>query len=101
MRVTVTRLVLLLAIIATLLPSQRAWADAVPPPPLFCLPGEEGISTHHGPKCVPKAPTDCAPGYRGVQGGNCVLDPCASDQECKDGRRCLQVEACQELRELK
>ena len=101
MRIALRRVALLAAIIGTLLSSKHARADAVAPPPLFCLPGQEGISTHYGPRCVPKAPTDCAPGYRGVQGGDCVLDPCASDQQCKDGRRCLQVDACQELRELK
>ena len=93
--------VLLVAVLASVACVPRvALADAVPPKPLFCFPGDVGVSSHAGAECVPKAPEDCPPGYKGVQGGTCELAPCATDEHCKDGRRCFQVDACQELREL-
>lgn len=74
--------------------------DAVPPPPRSCPPGQVGVTSHSGPECVPKAPTDCAPGYRGRVGGDCVLATCSDDARCDAGERCLQVDTCQEYREL-
>lgn len=100
MRVGVWRLVFALACCAGLLPSRPAFADAVPPPPEDCPPGQVGTTSHGGPACALEAPKNCAPGYRGEVGGNCVLAACSSDKECEDGQRCLQVDACQELREL-
>ncbi|MBX3131257.1 MAG: hypothetical protein KF718_31345 [Polyangiaceae bacterium] len=80
--------------------SSTAHADAVPPPPKSCPPGQVGVTDHGGPRCVLAAPKNCAPGYRGALGGKCVLAPCSSDEQCDDGRRCLLVETCQEFREL-
>ena len=77
-----------------------AHADAVPPPPRSCPPGQVGITSHGGPECVKKAPESCPPGYRGVIRGRCVLATCSSDGQCKQGRRCLQIATCQEHREL-
>jgi len=92
--------VFILATSLAWLPSRLALADAVPPPPDDCPKGQVGTTSHGGPRCEPEAPTDCAPGYRGVVGGTCVLAACSSDKECDAGRRCLQVDACQVLREL-
>ena len=77
-----------------------ARADVVMPPPEDCPPGQVGTTSHGGPSCVREAPKNCAPGYRGEVGGGCVLAACSSDQECEGGRVCVQVDACQELREL-
>lgn len=99
MTVRAWRLVLVAASCVWLLPS-AARADAVMPPPEDCPPGQVGTTSHGGPACVREAPKNCAPGYRGEVGGSCVLAACASDQECEGGQRCLQIDACQELREL-
>lgn len=77
-----------------------ARADAVPPPPDRCPSGQVGVTSHAGPQCVPEAPQDCAPGYRGQVGGKCVLAICGNDDQCDDGQRCMQVDTCQEYREL-
>ena len=93
----------LLTVVATLglcLGVRNAHADAVPPPPKNCPKGHVGTTSHGGPKCVLEAPKNCAPGYRGALGGKCVLATCSSDEQCKDGRRCLSVDTCQEFREL-
>ncbi len=93
----------LLVVVATLGAALRvdsAHADAVPPPPKTCPKGQVGVTSHGGPKCVLKAPKNCAPGYRGVLGGTCELATCSSDGECEGGRHCLQIETCQEYREL-
>lgn len=82
------------------LSAHTALADAVPAPPDDCPKGQVGITSHAGPACVLEAPKDCAPGYRGEVGGNCVLAACSTDQECSAGSRCVQVDACQELRRL-
>jgi len=82
------------------LSARSAHADAVPPPPSHCPKGQVGITDHGGPKCVPEAPKNCAPGYRGEIGGRCVLARCSADDQCESGRRCLQIEVCQEYREL-
>lgn len=100
MRVAVLALLVSGTICGSLLSSSSAFADAVPPPPENCAPGLVGVTSHGGPECVPEAPKDCAPGYRGDVGGSCVLAACNSDQECDAGRRCVQVDVCQELREL-
>lgn len=78
----------------------NAGADAVPPPPKSCPPGQVGVTSHGGPRCVPEAPTDCAPGYRGRVGGDCVLATCSDDKQCDADERCMKVETCQEFREL-
>jgi hypothetical protein len=78
-----------------------ARADAVPPPPDSCPKGHVGITDHGGPRCVLEAPKNCPPGYRGVLGGKCALATCSSDDQCEAGRRCLQIETCQEFRELR
>jgi uncharacterized protein (TIGR03382 family) len=88
------------AMLELALPVRTARADAVPPPPAHCPKGQVGITGHGGPKCVPEAPKNCAPGYRGEIGGNCVLARCGSDSQCEGGQRCLQIEVCQEYREL-
>ncbi len=80
--------------------ASTAHADAVPPPPKSCPKGQVGVTSHSGPACVPQAPTDCAPGYRGQVGGQCVLASCHSDDPCDDGQRCMDVDTCQEFREL-
>lgn len=99
MRVALLRVLFVAAGCAVALPSRLALADAVPPEPL-CPPGQVGVTSHRGPACVLAAPKHCPPGYRGELGGTCALAPCASDRECDADRRCFQVEACQELREL-
>jgi len=81
------------------LSSTPALADAVPPPPEHCPKGHVGITDHGGPKCVKEAPKNCPPGYRGELRGRCVLATCTADDQCKDGRRCLQIATCQEYRE--
>ena len=83
-----------------LLASGAARADVVMPAPEDCPPGQVGTTSHGGPSCVREAPKNCAPGYRGEVGGGCVLAACSSDQECEGGRVCVQVDTCQELREL-
>ena len=100
MRVAALALVFVGTACGLSLPSRLAFADAVPPPPDSCPAGQVGVTSHGGPQCVPEAPKDCAPGYRGEVGGNCVLAACASDQECEAGSRCVQVDVCQELRQL-
>lgn len=100
MRVRAWRLGFVAAFSAQLLSSSDSYADAVMPPPEDCPPGQVGTTSHGGPACVREAPKNCAAGYRGEVGGGCVLAACATDQECEEGRHCLQVDACQELREL-
>lgn len=100
MRVAVLALAFTGTVLGWWLPSKLAFADAVPPPPDDCPAGQVGVTSHGGPACVPEAPKNCAPGYRGEVGGSCVLAACSSDQECEAGTRCMQVDACQELREL-
>jgi hypothetical protein len=77
-----------------------ARADAVPPAPDSCPRGQVGVTSHAGPECVPEAPTNCAPGYRGRVGGTCVLAACSNHDNCVAGERCMQVDTCQEFREL-
>lgn len=77
-----------------------ARADAVPPEPDDCPPGQVGVTSHRGPECVLEAPDDCAPGYRGQLRGTCVLAACINDSSCKEGERCMQVDTCQEYRKL-
>ncbi|MGC4093165.1 MAG: hypothetical protein QM756_35810 [Polyangiaceae bacterium] len=77
-----------------------ARADAVPPPPNDCPAGQVGVTSHRGPACVTEAPSNCAPGYHGRTGGTCYLAICSTDKECEAGERCLQVDTCQEFREL-
>lgn len=67
--------------------------DAVPPPPLICPPGYEGVTSHAGPKCEQKAPKSCPAGWHGVLGGNCVLEPCRSGQ-CGSGKVCVEHAVC-------
>jgi hypothetical protein len=92
--------VALVALLGAFLPIGVAHADAVMPPPEDCPPGQVGTTSHGGPACAREAPKNCAPGYRGEVGGSCVLADCSSDAECEAGTRCVQVDACQELREL-
>ncbi len=77
-----------------------AHADAVPPAPKSCPPGQVGVTSHSGPACVPEAPKNCAPGYRGRIGGDCVLATCRGDDNCEAGEGCVLVDTCQEYREL-
>ena len=100
MRVCAWRLVFAATLGVSLLPAGVAHADVVMPPPEDCPPGQVGTTSHGGPSCAREAPKNCAPGYRGEIGGSCVLAACSSDPECEAGTRCLQVDACQELREL-
>lgn len=88
------------ATLSVLLSSVVARADVVMPPPDDCPQGQVGTTSHGGPACTREAPKNCAPGYRGELGGSCVLAACSSDEECEAGTRCVQVDACQELREL-
>jgi hypothetical protein len=89
------------AAVASLSAAGAARADAVPPPPDSCPKGHVGVTDHGGPRCVLEAPKNCPPGYRGALGGKCVLATCGSDDQCEGGRRCLQIETCQEFRELR
>ena len=100
MRVALPSVLFVVVASTVWLPSRVALADAVPPAPDDCPRGQVGVTSHGGPQCVPDAPKDCAPGYRGEVGGGCVLAACSTDQECATGSRCLQVDTCQELREL-
>ncbi len=100
MRPPANALVIVAAILGLCLSVRTAHADAVPPAPKRCPKGKVGVTDHGGPRCVLEAPKNCAPGYRGALGGKCVLATCSSDDQCKDGRRCLLVETCQEYREL-
>lgn len=68
MRVALWRVVVLAAV--GLSTSQRAFADAVPPPPEHCPPGYVAVTSHHGPECLPKASTRCKPGYCAERGGS-------------------------------
>ena len=99
MRVSARRLVLA-ATLGAFLTARVALADVVMPPPDDCPPGQVGTTSHGGPSCTREAPQNCAPGYRGEVGGSCVLAACSSDPECEAGTRCVQVDTCQELREL-
>ncbi|MEZ4227058.1 MAG: hypothetical protein R3B13_39330 [Polyangiaceae bacterium] len=81
--------------------SRIAHADAVPPEPENCPKGTVGVTDHGGPRCEPEAPKNCAPGYVGAVGGSCVLARCNSDDQCESGRRCRQIDVCQEYRELR
>lgn len=69
-------------------------ADAVPPPPSKCPPGQVGITGHGGPRCVASAPTDCPPGWRGVLGGTCQVYSCQTSAECGPGGRCQPTRVC-------
>ena len=87
-------------VLGVLLSSRSASADVVPPPPKHCPKGQVGVTSHGGPECVLEAPKNCLPGYRGQLRGQCVLACCSSDDNCDGGRKCLQVDVCQEFREL-
>lgn len=100
MKLQTKALVVVIATLGVQLRVDTARADAVPPPPASCPKGQVGITDHGGPRCVPEAPKNCAPGYRGELGGRCVLATCSSDNHCEGGRRCFQIETCQEFREL-
>jgi hypothetical protein len=93
-------LTVLLVTLGLSLDTGSARADAVPPPPEHCPKGKVPITSHAGPECIDEAPKDCAPGYRGALGARCVLATCATDAQCEGGQRCLQIETCQEYREL-
>jgi hypothetical protein len=73
-----------------------ARADAVPPPPTFCPPGTQGVTSHHGPECVKVAPKNCPRGWHGVLGGTCSLRPCGGDDGCQPGEACVEHLACLE-----
>lgn len=74
------------------LPSANA--DAVPPPPRSCPPGQVGVTSHAGPRCVPKAPTNCPAGWYGVVGGECLVHTCETDDVCGKGKHCREVDVC-------
>lgn len=69
-------------------------ADAVPPPPSRCPPGQIGVTSHAGPQCVLPPPKDCPPGWRGTNGGVCLVWSCTSDAQCGDGARCSAADLC-------
>jgi MYXO-CTERM domain-containing protein len=71
-----------------------ARADAVPPPPSFCPPGTQAVTSHHGPECVKVAPKNCPRGWHGVFGGTCSLQPCVDDSGCQPGEACVEHLAC-------
>jgi hypothetical protein len=74
--------------------SSIAFADAVPPPPRNCPPGQVGITSHGGPRCVPAAPKSCPAGWRPQIGGVCVVAVCFEDANCEAGQKCKQAEVC-------
>jgi len=87
--------VALAAVSLALASPRRARADAVPPPPDTCPPGQIGITSHAGPACVLKAPDDCAPGWRGVERGQCRLALCdGTDRACAAGDHCVPADLC-------
>lgn len=67
------RAIVLLAF-AFVLPTARAFADAVPPAPTECPAGTEGASSHCGPACF-------------------ALE-CSTDQPCPTGSTCKTVAMC-------
>jgi MYXO-CTERM domain-containing protein len=73
-----------------------ARADVVSPPPTFCPPGTEGVTSHGGPQCMKKAPKNCPQGWHGLLGGTCTLSPCASDANCQEGQACVEHLTCLE-----
>ncbi len=73
-----------------------ARADAVPPPPTFCPPGTQAITSHRGPECQKVAPKNCPRGWHGEPGGNCTLRPCKGDDGCQSGEECVEHLACLE-----
>jgi MYXO-CTERM domain-containing protein len=70
MRVAELRAVFLVVAVWSSLLSKLAFADAVPPPPEHCPPGQVAVTSHHGPECLPKASTKCRPGYCAERGGS-------------------------------
>ena len=69
-----------------------AGADAVRPPPKSCPEGRVPVTSHAGPRCELEAPKDCPPGWRGVIGGQCRLNVCHSDAQCRAaGETCVPV----------
>ncbi|MEJ7733674.1 MAG: hypothetical protein WKG00_31325 [Polyangiaceae bacterium] len=84
-------LVMLMAVLGL---ADTAAADAVMPPPDDCPSGERGVTSHGGPQCVKVEPTDCPSGWRGVQGGNCMLRPCATDEGCGPSEACIDHSVC-------
>jgi hypothetical protein len=73
-----------------------ARADVVRSPPTNCPPGEVGVTSHAGPRCVKEAPKDCPVGWRGRLGGDCALSPCGDDSRCEDGEACVTHSVCLE-----
>lgn len=81
--------------------SPRLLADVVMSPPKSCPPGQTGVTSHAGPKCVAVAPASCPVGWKGVLGGHCVLDVCdpgADRSACADGAECKPHDLCGEER---
>jgi hypothetical protein len=76
--------------------TSNANADVVRPPPTNCPPGEVGVTSHGGPRCMKEAPKDCPTGWNGVLGGNCTLRPCTADDQCGDGQACVEHSVCLE-----
>ncbi len=88
-----------LTMLALLTWAARAAADVVPPPPKKCPPGTVAVTSHSGPACKKEAPKNCPVGYRGVLGGICRLDTCASDLQCeREGKVCRDYSLCYEER---
>jgi hypothetical protein len=75
--------------------STEARGDVVMPPPTNCPPGEVGVTSHGGPRCMKEAPRDCPVGWNGILGGMCTLRPCTQDSECGDGQ-CAEHSVCLE-----
>src|SRR5687768_557710 len=61
----------------------RAHADAVPPAPENCPPGQVGTTSHGGPRCEKAPPKNCPIGWVGVIGGTCRLHTCSEDGHCQ------------------
>jgi hypothetical protein len=90
---TSAALALALALTAIAAPSS-APADVVMPPPTDCPIGEVGTTIHGGLGCVKEAPKDCPTGWRGTLGGTCMLAPCDTDSNCREGEACVEHAVC-------
>lgn len=95
MRVAELRVVVLAAVVGLSLSSQRAFADAVPPPPEHCPPGYVAVTSHHGPECLLKTSTKCKAGYCAERGGSRLLPrrPPGADAAAYGGVAVPAVEA--------